>query len=144
MRTYESSEAVRREQTLCSGAVPQVTCCAAALAVVEQLEARNTELTPTASPSLLGSWALDFTDAADVLSLRLVPAELGQISQDVRAGPKPGVLLATNAVEVRPLLSSALLPASVRPVGRYAVEAVCEVLDDARVSPCPRHGVTAV
>ena len=39
---------------------------------------------PTESPQLLGDWLLDFTDAADVLSLGLLPGallELGDINQ---------------------------------------------------------------
>eukprot|EP00966_Prymnesium_polylepis_P049774 1151914-Prymnesium_polylepis.1 len=38
---------------------------------VEALEALNEDEAPTKSGKLLGDWALDYTDAADVLSLKL-------------------------------------------------------------------------
>ena len=39
-----------------------------------RLEALNPCASPTESDELLGSWSLDFTDAADVLALGLLPA----------------------------------------------------------------------
>ena len=41
--------------------------------LAERLESINPTPAPTASPLLLGEWTLDFTDAADVLSLGILP-----------------------------------------------------------------------
>ena len=92
---------------------------------------------PTSSPDLLcGKWSLDFCDAADVLSIALVPlplgSRIGDIYQDVAAGVAAGTFVARNGVEFTPpgiISSIADAPPLV-----YEVEARCTTLDATRVS----------
>ena len=97
----------------------------------------NEPFAPTASPRLLGKWYLDFCDAADVLSLSLLPlplgSRLGPIYQEVAAGSAPDKFVVQNGVEfMAPGMLSGFLPAA--PPLVYEVEARCQTLDATRVS----------
>jgi hypothetical protein len=75
-------------------------------ALAAELEAdasvTDTSFAPTASDSILGKWTLDFCDAADVLSLALLPlpagGRLGPIYQQIERGATPDALVAQNGV----------------------------------------------
>jgi len=102
--------------------------------IAEQLEGTNQELEPTASPLLFGDWQLDFTDAGDVLSLGVLPVEIGAIYQNIAAGPTSQELRAQNIVEFLPRGSALLTSLGLRTLSRYAVSAECRVLGPTRVS----------
>mmetsp|Transcript_15123 Transcript_15123/g.49323 ORF Transcript_15123/g.49323 Transcript_15123/m.49323 type:complete len:251 (-) Transcript_15123:109-861(-) len=92
---------------------------------------------PTESPLLLGDWMLDFTDAADVLSLGILPGamlELGDIYQNVRVGSTATEFDVANVIELKPRGSALLRSAGLQTSGRYAVRASCQKLDGRRVS----------
>lgn len=92
---------------------------------------------PTASPQLLGDWRLDFTDAADVLSLGLLPGalfELGEICQNIRPGDSEGKFEVANVIELRPRGSALLRGAGLQTAGTYAVRALCQRLDSKKIS----------
>lgn len=96
-------------------------------------------LNPTSSPLLLGRWYLDFTDAADVLSLGLLPFPglIGDIYQEIR--PKDGTagdeFVVDNTVEVLPMGAGALTALTgVKVAGIYSVEGACKTLSPTRVS----------
>ncbi|KAL1522911.1 hypothetical protein AB1Y20_017876 [Prymnesium parvum] len=101
---------------------------------VAALEAFGGRASPTESPLLLGDWELIFTDAVDVLSLKLLPAQLGAIRQNLRAGKEPRTLGASNEVELQPLLNQWVAPPLRAPAVTYSVQADCRVLDERRVS----------
>jgi len=60
----------------------------------ETQRASIVELAPTSSELLLGKWYLDWTDAADVLSLALLPnVALGDIVQEIARDQTTGTTL---------------------------------------------------
>jgi hypothetical protein len=94
---------------------------------------------PTDSPLLLGDWILDFTDAADVLSLGVLPGallELGDIYQNVnlRVGGTDTEFDVANVIELKPRGSALLRSAGLQTSGSYSVRASCLKLDGRRVS----------
>ena len=100
---------------------------------------------PTASPSLLGRWTLEFTDASDVLSLAVLPpgifCEIGEIVQEIAPGDSDGSFEASNIVVLSPRGAEFLASLPLRPggtlgprlTGLFAVDAACTVLDDRRL-----------
>jgi hypothetical protein len=113
-------------------ASPDERAQVASLAI--QLEALNTEQAPTASAQLLGRWYLDYTDAADVLSLSLGPADIGDVYQEICSDGDGGRFLAQNAVELLPRGSSVLASFGVRLASLYCVEAVCKAFSPTKLS----------
>jgi len=109
--------------------------------LAERLESINPTPAPTASPLLLGEWTLDFTDAADVLSLGILPgsfAEIGRIVQAVAVGGEDGDTASfrvDNMIQILPRGSAILGGAfAAAATSRYSVQAICRVLTAARVS----------
>lgn len=99
------------------------------------LEGMNIDQAPTANECLLGRWYLDYTDAADVLSLSLGPAEVGNVYQEISRGSyADGSFTAQNAVELLPRGSSLLASLGVRVASLYCVEAVCKAFSPTRLS----------
>ena len=97
----------------------------------------STDFVPTSSPSLLGKWSLDFCDAADVLSLALLPlplgSRIGDVYQEIAACSTDDQFVVQNGVEFTPPgLVSALVSAA--PPLVYEVEARCRTLDATKVS----------
>ena len=104
---------------------------------LEASAALDPSFSPTDSPLLPGKWVLDFTDAADVLSLPLAPLpfDIGDVYQEIETAADGSSFAVSNAVEVLPPGSGLLSAiANTRPAGLYAVEAVCRPLDAKRVS----------
>lgn len=92
---------------------------------------------PTASPLLFGRWYLDFTDASDILSLSFlpIPAEIGDIYQEVQSGTAPGRLLVDNAVELLPPGSGVIgALTGIAAKGVYTVEGVAKPLSATKTS----------
>ena len=112
------------------------------IGMAEALEAAATasseEFSPTTSPMLLGRWYLDFTDAADVLSLSLLPfpAEIGDVYQEVRPrGEDLDRFVVDNAVELLPIGSGAIgALTGMTAKGLYSVEGACKTLSPTKVS----------
>jgi hypothetical protein len=135
-------QAARVNRGFIAGPSARNTLCemAEALEAQQALDSTTPELefNPTSSPLLLGRWYLDFTDAADVLSLGLLPfpSEIGDIYQEVRA--KEGTtdeFVVDNAVEVLPVGAGALTALTgVKVAGMYSVEGACKILSPTRVS----------
>ena len=102
--------------------------------LAEELESCNVETAPTESALLPGEWRLDFTDAADVLSLGLQPfSEVGDVWQNVEPGVEPRTFVAQNVVELLPRGSAVLSSLGLGASSRYSVEARCNVLSETRV-----------
>jgi hypothetical protein len=100
----------------------------------ETQRASIVELAPTSSELLLGKWYLDWTDAADVLSLALLPnVALGDIVQEIaRDQTTADHFVATNAVTFAP---PPVLPfADALPSIYYAVEAACKPISATKLT----------
>ena len=106
--------------------------------LTQKLEASfSSDETPTSSPLLLGEWRLDFTDAADVLTLGVIPGaflELGDIYQNIEMGSDATEFDVANIIELKPRGSALLRGAGLQTSGTYAVKAACRKLDGRRVS----------
>eukprot|EP00316_Scyphosphaera_apsteinii_P012580 CAMPEP_0119324618 /NCGR_PEP_ID=MMETSP1333-20130426/63746_1 /TAXON_ID=418940 /ORGANISM="Scyphosphaera apsteinii, Strain RCC1455" /LENGTH=218 /DNA_ID=CAMNT_0007332373 /DNA_START=110 /DNA_END=766 /DNA_ORIENTATION=+ len=104
-------------------------------ALTKQVEAYNTEEAPVDSSQLLGRWSLTFTDAADVLSLKILPAEVGEIAQTLEVARTPEAeLVAFNSVELQPLGSAYLSAFGLRTASSYTIRGKCKKLSASRVS----------
>eukprot|EP00310_Coccolithus_braarudii_P019537 CAMPEP_0183355246 /NCGR_PEP_ID=MMETSP0164_2-20130417/39595_1 /TAXON_ID=221442 /ORGANISM="Coccolithus pelagicus ssp braarudi, Strain PLY182g" /LENGTH=267 /DNA_ID=CAMNT_0025528289 /DNA_START=7 /DNA_END=810 /DNA_ORIENTATION=+ len=99
-----------------------------------ELESANTEIAPTSSEQLPGKWRLDFTDAADVLSLGVLPvAEIGDIWQNISPSKEPGEFNAQNVVELLPIGSALFATLGLRSAVEYTVDATCSVQSPMRL-----------
>ena len=100
--------------------------------IASELEGADTSQTPTASSMLLGEWYLDWTDAADVLSLQLSLMNIGDIRQDISRNSDDSIT-ASNSVMLSPPGSS-LLPFADWMEAKYTVVAACQALSTYRLS----------
>ena len=132
-------QAARVNRGFLAGPAARTALCEMAEALEAQHAMDSIDLIPTSSPLLLGRWYLDFTDAADVLSLGLLPFPglIGDIYQEIR--PKDGTagdeFVVDNTVEVLPLGAGTLTALTgVKVAGIYSVEGACKTLSPTRVS----------
>ena len=101
---------------------------------LESIQSSDPTFCPTSSPQLLGRWYLDYCDAADVLSLQLLPGlNVGEIWQEIRIGDASGSFDATNTVAFQPPGPLASFSDAL-PSLEYSVEAACNAISDTKLT----------